>query len=72
MRKPKKQPNSPRVCGGCTHYTQSDEKQGNCRRFPPTVCFTGRSAEPPTYDPQFVSLYPQVRAEMGACGEFKA
>ena len=60
----------PLTCGSCKHYTPLNETEGNCRRWPLEVKFVGRKSQPP-FDPEFVSLYPQSRHEMGACGEYK-
>lgn len=62
--KPKRKPLE---CGFCKFYLKTDDTQGHCKRFPPVPMYAPVNPERP-----FVTIYPHVRSDMAACGEYKA
>ena len=49
-------------CQTCKHYLPTNEEQGLCRRYPPTVFLLSDGAT--------TSCFPSMMAE-GSCGEHK-
>lgn len=62
------------TCGTCKHFvkdTKNFDKSGTCRRHPPQII--GTIAKTPTgqVTPISFSVYPPVKMDWLACGEYK-
>lgn len=53
------------TCGSCSYADKTPDAL-LCRRFPPQVIYAPVNPERP-----FVTIYPNVRPEMAACGEYQ-
>ncbi len=58
--------NNKKTCGNCKFFAvdAANLKQGNCLRYPPTMCFVAGNGGLGKF-----TAYPEVKPVMPACGE---